>query len=55
MVARNGLVPVREVYAPAPGWEAGKIWLTRGQAALEIIAQDVAGNTRNILYRLQVE
>jgi hypothetical protein len=55
MAAQNGLIPVRQVYAPAPGWEVGELWLTRGQATLEIIVQDVAGNTRNALYRLQVE
>jgi hypothetical protein len=55
MVYRNGLVPVREVFAPYPGWEIGETRLTRGQVTLEIIAQDIAGNSRSVIYRLQVE
>jgi hypothetical protein len=55
LVNRNGLVPVREVYAPFPAYEVGELWLTRGQASLEIIAQDIAGNTRSMAYRLMVE
>jgi hypothetical protein len=51
----QGGVPVRQIYAPAPGWELGELRLTRGQATLEIIVQDAAGNTRSALYRLQVE
>jgi hypothetical protein len=55
MVYRNGLVPVRDVFAPRPGWEIGEALFTRGQATLEVIAQDIAGNARNVIYRLQVE
>jgi hypothetical protein len=55
LVNRNGPVPAREVYAPFPGFEVGELWLTRGQAALELIAQDMAGNTRSVVFRLQVE
>jgi hypothetical protein len=55
LVNRNGLVPVRQVYAPFPAYEAGELWLTRGQANLEIIAQDITGNTRSVVYRLVVE
>jgi hypothetical protein len=55
MVYRNGLVPVKQVYAPAPGFEVGEIWFTRGQASLEIIAQDISGNSQSIPYRLLVE
>jgi hypothetical protein len=55
MVHRNGLVPVREVFAPTPGWEIGETPFTRGQATLEVIVQDIAGNSRNVVYRLQVE
>jgi hypothetical protein len=55
LVYRNGLVPVRTVFAPNPGWEIGEALFTRGQATLEIIAQDIAGNERNLVYRLQVE
>ncbi|GHU05083.1 hypothetical protein FACS1894147_10900 [Spirochaetia bacterium] len=55
MVNRNGLVPAREAYATAGSYEIGELWFTRGQASLEIIAQDVVGNTRNLLFRLAVD
>jgi len=55
MVYRNGLVQVRQVYAPVPGYEVAELWFSRGQTTLEIIAQDMAGNSRNVVYRLMVE
>ena len=55
MVYRNGLVPVKQVYAPAPGFEVGEVWVTRGQVNLEIIAQDIIGNSQSAVYRLRVE
>ena len=55
MVYRNGLVPVRQVYAPYPAYEVADIWFSRGQTTLEIIAMDIAGNVRNVVYRLVVE
>jgi hypothetical protein len=55
MVTRNGLVPVRQVYARYPAFEVGEIWFTRGQATLEVIAQDIAGNARNLTFRLQID
>jgi hypothetical protein len=55
MAYRNGLVPARQIYAPFPAFEAGEVSFTRGQAAIEIIVQDILGNTRNLIYRLQVE
>jgi hypothetical protein len=55
LVYRNGLVPVKQIYAPYPAFEAGEVWLNRGQATLEIIAQDIAGNSQSVLYRLTVE
>jgi hypothetical protein len=55
MVYRNGLVPVRQVYAPYPAFEVGELWFTRGQATLEIIVQDISGNIQNATFRLQVE
>ena len=55
MVYRNGLVPVKQVYAPFPAYEVADVWLSRGQTTLEIIAQDIAGNVRNAVYRLIVE
>lgn len=55
MVQRNGLVPVRQVFAHYPAFELADVWLTRGQTTLEIIARDLAGNTRNAVFRLTVE
>ena len=55
MVYRNGLVPVRQVYAPYPAYEVANVWFSRGQTTLEIIAQDIAGNVRNAVYRLVAE
>jgi hypothetical protein len=55
MVYRNGLVPAKKVYAPFPGFEVGEAGFTRGQATLEIIAQDVAGNSRSAVFRLIIE
>ena len=52
MVYRNGLVPVRQVYANFPAFEAAEVFLNRGQASLEIIVQDIAGNSRNALTRM---
>ncbi|MDR2484662.1 MAG: M23 family metallopeptidase [Treponema sp.] len=55
MVYRNGLVPVNQVYAPVPGFEVGEVWFNRGQATLEIIAQDINGNAQSAQYRLLVD
>jgi hypothetical protein len=55
MAYRNSLVPARQVYAPFPAFEVGNVSFTRGQATIEIIAQDITGNARNVVYRLQVE
>jgi hypothetical protein len=55
MVYRNGLAPAKQVCAPFPAFQAGEVFLTRGQASLEIIAQDIAGNSRSALSRLIVE
>ena len=55
MVYRNGLLPVRQVYAPVPAYEVAGVWFSRGQTSLEIIAQDIAGNVRNVVYRFLVE
>ena len=55
MVNRNGLVPVRQVFAPVPAYEVAELWFSRGQTSLEIIAMDIAGNTRNVVYRFIVE
>jgi len=55
MVYRNGLVPVKQIYSPVPAYEVADVWFSRGQTTLEIIAQDITGNTRNVVYRLMVE
>jgi len=55
MVYRNGLVPAREVYASYPSYEVADLWLSRGQINLEIIAQDITGNSQSVAYRLVVE
>jgi len=55
MVYRNGLVPARQIYSPVPSYEVADVWFSRGQTTLEIIAQDIAGNIRNVVYRLTVE
>ena len=55
MVNRNGLVPVRQVFAPAPAFEAADIWLIRGRNSLEIVVLDEAGNSRNAVFIFVVE
>jgi hypothetical protein len=55
MMYRNGLVPVSQIYGPYPALEAGEAWFNRGQAQLEIIVEDIAGNSRRLQYRLSVE
>jgi len=55
MVNRNGQVPARRVYANYPAYEIGEVSLNRGQANLEIIVLDLAGNSRSTLIRIIVE
>jgi hypothetical protein len=52
MVYRNGLVPAEQIYANFPAFEAAGVFLNRGQASLEIIVQDIAGNSRSIINRM---
>jgi len=54
MVYRNGLVPARQIYSNAPSYEAAEVFLTRGQANLEIIVQDLAGESRSFFNWLVV-
>jgi hypothetical protein len=54
MVYRNGLVPAKQVYGPYPAFEAGEVFLNRGQASLEVIVQDAAGNSRSASMRIMV-
>jgi len=55
MVNRNGQVPAKRVYADYPAFEVGEVQFSRGQANLEIIALDLAGNSRSTLIRIIVE
>jgi murein DD-endopeptidase MepM/ murein hydrolase activator NlpD len=52
---RNGLVPARHVYAEAPAFELGEAIFTRGQTALEIIAQDANENVQSVVFNFTVE
>jgi hypothetical protein len=54
-VNRDGFVPALKVYAPHPFFEVGEIYLNRGQAILEIVVHDIAGNSRSTLTRILVE
>jgi hypothetical protein len=54
MVYRNGLVPAKRIYAPYPAFEAGEVLLNRGQASMEVIVQDIAGNSRSSIVRITV-
>jgi len=51
---RNGLVPARQIYSNAPAYEAAEVFLTRGQVNLEIIVQDLAGESRSFFNWLVV-
>jgi len=55
MVNRNGLIPSLKVYAGYPGFEVGEVNLSRGQAILEVIVQDITGNSRSSSTRMIVE
>ncbi|MDR0527875.1 MAG: M23 family metallopeptidase [Spirochaetaceae bacterium] len=56
LVYRNGLVPLRQVYAAAPALEAvSDVSFTRGQNVLNISVQDFERNVRNASYRLYIE
>jgi len=54
MVFRNGLVPAKQVYSNFPAFEAANVFLNRGQANLEIIVQDINGNSRSYVSRMFV-
>jgi hypothetical protein len=55
MVSRNGLIPALQVYSNYPVLEVGEVQLNRGQAILEVIVQDITGNSRNAQARMIVE
>jgi hypothetical protein len=48
-------VSARQAYASFPFYELGNVLLNRGQVVLEIIASDIANNSRNAVFRLTVQ
>ncbi|MCL2720446.1 MAG: hypothetical protein FWD47_03800 [Treponema sp.] len=54
MVLRNGLVSAKQIYANFPAYEAAEVFLPRGQVTLEIIVQDINGNSSSVVNRLIV-
>jgi hypothetical protein len=54
MIYRNGLIPAKQVYGAFPAFEAADVFFSRGQANMEIIVQDIAGNSRSLVNRLFV-
>jgi len=50
MIYRNGLVPVKQVYGAFPALETAEVFFARGRANMEIIVQDIAGNSRSLTY-----
>ena len=55
LVNRGAQVPARRVYAPFPAFEAGEVWLNRGQAIIDVIVQDIAGNSSRVVAQILVE
>ena len=52
---RNSLIEAGPVFASYPSLDLGEVSLNRGQAAIEIIIQDLSGNSRDLNFRLVVE
>ena len=55
VVDTGGSVSAAQIFAPYPAYRAGEVQLNRGQATIEVIVQDIAGNSRSSVLRLQVE
>jgi hypothetical protein len=55
MAYRKVPIPAVQAYASYPAYEIGEVLLSRGQAVLEIIVNDVANNSRNTVFRLTVQ
>jgi hypothetical protein len=55
MIYRNGLVPVKQVYALSPAFEVGEVLFPRGQVTLDIIVSDIAGRSQSASFRFSVE
>jgi len=47
--------PADRIYAPFPAIEIGEVQLSRGQAIMEVLVQDIAGNSGVAMFRLLVE
>jgi hypothetical protein len=54
MVYRNGLVPVKQIYSSFPAYQAAEVFFNRGQVNLEVIVQDIAGNSYSVVSRIIV-
>ena len=63
IVARDGValanretpIPVGRVHGAFPAFEAAEAWLNRGQAIIEVVAWDVAGNSAVFVANVAVE
>jgi len=54
-VGRGSRVRARRVYSHFPAFEVGEAMLNSGQAILEIIVRDIAGNSASVTHRISVE
>jgi hypothetical protein len=54
MAYRNGLIPAKQVFASSPAYEAAEVFLSRGQATLEVIVTNNAGNSARSVTRMYV-
>ena len=54
MASRNGLVSANQIYKNFPAFEIADVFFTRGQVNIEVIVQDVTGNSRSVISRLIV-
>jgi hypothetical protein len=54
MAYRNGLIPAKQVFAASPAYEAAEVFLSRGQATLEIIVTNNAGNAARSVTRMYI-
>jgi hypothetical protein len=54
MAYRNGLIPAKQIFAASPAYEAADVFLSRGQATLEVIVTNNAGNTARSVTRMVV-
>jgi len=54
-VGHGSSAAVRRVYSHFPAFEAGEVMLNSGQAIIEIIVRDIAGNSASVTQRVSVE